>query len=166
MMTDNNELPPAEPATPVRYVTYTADGTLDGCYLQVPPEEHAARMVLVDDSTAVDWPHYRANQARDGIEPLPLAPPAVPGPTVPATVTRRQARQALLLAGLLDDVPAAIALLDDGTPEGAQKMRLAQIEWEDSLEFERARPLVIEIGAAIGLDAAKLDELFATAAGL
>jgi hypothetical protein len=85
---------------------------------------------------------------------------------VPAKVTRRQARQALLLAGLLDDVPAAIAQLDDGTPEGKQQMQLAQIEWEDSLEFERARPLVIEIGAAIGLDAAALDALFVTAAGL
>lgn len=87
-------------------------------------------------------------------------------PNVPAKVTRRQARQALLLAGRLDDVPAAIALLGDGTPDGNQKMRLAQIEWEDSLEFERARPLVVEIGMAIGLDADKLDELFITAAGL
>jgi hypothetical protein len=87
-------------------------------------------------------------------------------PSVPAKVTRRQARQALLLASLLDDVPTAIAALDDGTPEGNQKMRLAQIEWEDSLEFERARPLVIAIGAAIGLDADKLDDLFITAAGL
>jgi hypothetical protein len=87
-------------------------------------------------------------------------------PPVPAAVTRRQARQALLLKGVLDDVPVAIAALDDGTPEGNQKMRLAQIEWEDSLEFERARPLVIEIAGAIGLDAAALDQLFVTAAGL
>ena len=85
---------------------------------------------------------------------------------VPAKVTRRQARQALLLAGLLDDVPVAIAQLDDETPEGKQQMRMAQIEWEDSLEFERARPLVIEIAVAIGLDAAALDQLFITAAGL
>jgi hypothetical protein len=85
---------------------------------------------------------------------------------IPAKVTRRQARQALLLAGLLDDVPAAIARLDDGTPGGAQTMRMAQIEWEDSLEFERARPLVVEIGQVIGLDAAALDDLFITAAGL
>jgi hypothetical protein len=85
---------------------------------------------------------------------------------VPAKVTRRQARQALLLVGLLDDVPVAIEALDDGTPEGNQTMRMAQIEWEDSLEFERARPLVIEIATAIGLDAPALDKLFITAAGL
>jgi hypothetical protein len=92
------------------------------------------------------------------LEPQPVV--------IPATVTRRQARQALLLADLLDDVPVAIAALDDGTPEGKQQMRMAQIEWEDSLEFERARPLVIQIAAAIGLDAGALDQLFVTAAGL
>lgn len=53
---------------PVRYVTYTDDGALDGCYLQVPPEEHAARMILVDDSILIDWPRYVANDARDGVE--------------------------------------------------------------------------------------------------
>jgi hypothetical protein len=148
------------------YVTYLQDGTLDGCYRQVPGGDHLSRMIPVDDATAADWPHYRANEDRDGVEPTPPAPDAPQPSNVPTTVTRRQARQALLLAGLLDDVSAAIAQLDDGTPEGKQQMRLAQIEWEDSLEFERARPLVIEIGAAIGLDVAELDALFVIAAGL
>ena len=162
------DTPPAAPESqPVRYVTFLDDGTLDGCYLQVPPEAHTARMIAVDEVIAANWPHYRANAARDGVELLPPAPPAPPPfPTVPQRVTRRQARQALLLEGLLDDVPTAIAALDDGTPEGNQKMRMAQIEWEDSLEFERARPLVIEISTAIGLDADALDQLFITAAGL
>lgn len=80
---------------------------------------------------------------------------------VPQVVTRRQARQALLLAGLLDDVPVAIAAIEDDT-----QRRMAQIEWEDSLEFERSRPLVTEIAAAIGLDGDALDQLFITAAGL
>jgi hypothetical protein len=161
MMDDPNKIPDLQPP---RYVTYLDDGTLDGCYLQMPPEEHVSRMIVVDDDLAWAWPHYRANVARDGVEPAPPSPPT-PAP-VPPRVTRRQARQALLLAGLLDDVSAAIAALDDGTPEGKQTMRLAQIEWEDSLEFERARPLVVEIGQAIGLDAAALDQLFITAAGL
>lgn len=87
-------------------------------------------------------------------------------PEVPQLVSQRQARQALLLTGLLDSVPAAITALDDGTPEGKQKMRLAQIEWEDSQTFERHRPLVIEIASAIGLDDAGLDALFIEAARL
>jgi hypothetical protein len=159
---------PVEPAPPVRYVTYDAEGVLDGCYNQVPGGDHVGRMIVIDETIAADWPHYRVNDARDSVEPVPPAPAAPPSasPSVPSSVTRRQARQALLLAGLLDNVPAAIALLDNGTPEGNQQMRLAQIEWEDSLEFERARPLVIEIGAAIGLDAEQLDALFITAATL
>lgn len=151
-------------AIPVRYVTYTDAGVLDACYLQVPPLEHVDRMILVDESVATVWPAYRANSSRDGLELAPPPPPAPP--EVPSSVTRRQARQALLLAGLLDDVPAAIAALDDGTPEGAQASRMAMIEWEDSLEFERARPLVIQIAAAVGLEADALDSLFITAAGL
>lgn len=85
-----------------------------------------------------------------------------PGPApIPQSVTRRQARQALLLAGLLDDVPLAIEAIPDET-----QRRLAQIEWEDSLEFIRTRPLVIQIGAALGLDAAGLDQMFVTASTL
>ncbi|MGB9107484.1 MAG: hypothetical protein WCC39_02235 [Telluria sp.] len=149
-----------------RYVTYLPDGTLDGCYLQTPPDDHAGRMIVIDEALAPDWVNYCANEARDGIELTPPVAPPDPVPVVPSKVTRRQARQALLLDGRLDDVPVAIAALDDGTAEGNQKMRMAQIEWEDSLEFERARPLVIKIAGAIGLDAAALDQLFITAAGL
>ncbi|WP_198116938.1 DUF4376 domain-containing protein [Massilia rhizosphaerae] len=67
---------PVEPATlepqAVRYVTFAFDGTLDGCYLQVPPETHADCMIVVDDAIAEAWPHYCANATRDGVE---LAPP-------------------------------------------------------------------------------------------
>lgn len=151
---------------PMRYVTYLADGTLDGCYLQVPPAEHTGRMIAIDEAQADAWVTLRANAARDGVELVPPAPAAEPLRTVPASVTRRQARQALLLAGLLDHVPAALAKLDDGTPEGKQQMRMAQIEWEDAIDFERARPLVIGIGAALGLNSEQLDDLFVTAASL
>lgn len=84
--------------------------------------------------------------------------PAAPAPAVPHSVTRRQARQALLLAGLLDSVDPAIAAIPDTT-----QRRLAQIEWQDSLEFERQRPLLISLATALGLDSAALDQLFITA---
>ncbi|KQW96983.1 hypothetical protein ASC94_09250 [Massilia sp. Root418] len=87
--------------------------------------------------------------------------PPTPSIAVPASVTRRQARQALLLAGQLHNVQPAI----DAIPDPTQRA-LAQIEWDDSLEFERQRPLVIAIGSAIGCDAAALDALFISAAGL
>jgi hypothetical protein len=152
---------------PFGYVVFDpATGALtESCY-QVPPEPHAGRVIAVDEVTRADWLLYRANEARNGVELAPAAPAAPAEPLVPQSVTRRQARQALLLAGLLDNVAPAIAALDDGTPQGAQVKRMAEIEWEDSLEFMRTRPLVAQIGAAIGLDAAGLDELFIQAAGL
>jgi hypothetical protein len=64
-----------------RYVTYLPDGTLDGCFLQVPPEDHVDRMIVIDETQASAWVNYRANEARDGVElvqPAPPAPPEVP----------------------------------------------------------------------------------------
>jgi hypothetical protein len=80
---------------------------------------------------------------------------------VPKSVTRRQARQALFLAGKLDLVQTAI----DAIPNATQKA-LINIEWNDSLEFERNRPSLIAIGTAIGLNSTQLDELFITASTL
>ena len=80
---------------------------------------------------------------------------------VPASVTRRQARQALLLAGLLDKVEPAIAAIQDPTQRG-----MTAIEWADSQAFERDRPLLIQLSVALGLDSAALDNLFIQAAKL
>lgn len=75
--------------------------------------------------------------------------------TVPRTVTRRQARQALLLRGKLALVQPAI----DAIPNAMQR-GLMQIEWDDSLEFDRYRPSLIAIGTAIGYDSNGLDDIF------
>ncbi len=82
-------------------------------------------------------------------------------PPIPASVSRRQARQALLLRGLLGKVPALL----DGIEDEMQR-ELSKIEWEDATEFVRARPLVIQIGLALGLDDEGLDDLFIFAATL
>lgn len=83
----------------------------------------------------------------------PLAPPIT-------TVTMRQARLALLGAGLLTTVNAAVA----GMP-GAQG-DAARIEWEFSSSVERHRPLITALAAGLGLTDAQLDSLFVTAAAL
>lgn len=80
---------------------------------------------------------------------------------VPASVTRRQARQALVLAGKFDLVQPAI----DAIPNALQR-KLMQIEWDDSQAFERDRPSLIAIGGAIGLTSAEVDDLFRTAVTL
>lgn len=82
-------------------------------------------------------------------------------PIIPQSVTRRQARQALLLRNKLALVQPAI----DAIPDATQRA-LMQIDWDDSLDFVRSRPSVIAIGAAIGLDSAALDDIFTFAATL
>lgn len=59
----------------ISYVTFDGNGALTGGFLQEMPPEHQANSLGVDDSTRSNWPMYRANAARDGLEPLP---PCVP----------------------------------------------------------------------------------------
>lgn len=79
---------------------------------------------------------------------------------VPERVTMRQARLALLGAGLLDAVEAAI----NGMP--GDQGKAARIEWDYSSEMVRSRPFVQQLGAAIGLSSSQIDQLFIAAAGI
>lgn len=79
---------------------------------------------------------------------------------VPAAVTMRQARLALLSAGLLDDVDAAINSLPSPQKEAAR------IEWEYSQEVQRHNGFVAQLGPALGLSDVQMDDLFAIAATL
>ena len=79
---------------------------------------------------------------------------------VPKVVTMRQARLALLGAGLLPGVTAAINAMDSPQKEGAQ------IEWEYSQTVERNRGFVLLLGAALGLTELQLDNLFVAAGAL
>lgn len=85
---------------------------------------------------------------------------------IPAKVYRRQAIKALIIRGLHDQVLAILASLDDGTPEGAMKSKLANVEFNQSLEFYRTWPLLNEVCDLLGLDEAAKDELFVFAATL
>ena len=76
-------------------------------------------------------------------------------------VTMRQARRALLDAGLLDQVDAAIAAIADAT-----ERRQAEIDWEYATTVERLWPWVQTLGAALGLTAEAMDALFEQAATL
>lgn len=81
-------------------------------------------------------------------------------PQVTGTVTMRQARLALLQAGLLDSVNTAIATMQGVEGEAAR------IEWEYASEVVRSSQLVSGLGAALGLTDQQLDDLFAVAATL
>jgi len=79
---------------------------------------------------------------------------------VPQEVSMRQARLALLARGVLGLVDAAIESLSSPDREAAR------IEWDYSSVVARNSPLVVMMGAALGLDDDALDELFITAARL
>ncbi|MDR0736137.1 MAG: hypothetical protein LBF51_04770 [Zoogloeaceae bacterium] len=87
-----------------------------------------------------------------GVEDIP--------PPVPASVTMRQARLALLGAGLLDTVDAAVA----GMSGDAGKA--ARIEWEFAATIDRDNPLFAGLTAQLGMTSAQLDALFTAAATL
>lgn len=82
-------------------------------------------------------------------------------PAVPLEVTARQARLALLGAGMDGAVDAAI----NAMPAGPQK-RAAQITWEYSLTVQRYNPLITQMAAALNLTPQQIDQLFITAKGL
>ena len=93
-------------------------------------------------------------------QPLPEYIPPHPVETVPQEVTMRQARLALLAAGKLAGVDAAIASM----PE--PQKTAASIEWEYSNALQRSNPFVAQLGAALGIDSAGIDALFVEAAKL
>jgi hypothetical protein len=82
---------------------------------------------------------------------IPVLPPPS---TVPLSVTMRQARLALLRAGLLAAVDAAVASQDQE----------AQIEWQYAADVERSNPLFAALAAQLSLTDQQLDDLFIVAA--
>jgi hypothetical protein len=74
-------------------------------------------------------------------------------PEVPLSVTPYQARLALNAAGLRDAAEAAVAAAP----------RDIRDAWEYAISIERHSPFVAEIGAALGLSDAEIDQLFVAA---
>jgi hypothetical protein len=92
-------------------------------------------------------------------EEIAALPPPAP-PLVPA-ITARQLRLALLGLGLTGaQVEAQIAAMP-GTP--AQR-EAAMIEWEYATTYQRDHPLVVMLGAALGLTEAQIDDAWKEAA--
>ncbi len=89
-----------------------------------------------------------------------IVPGEVPSDPVPKVVSMRQARLALLGAGLLAQVNTAVANMPGAEGDAAR------IEWEYAQEVRRDSPLVAGLSAALGLTDETLDNLYKVAAGL
>ena len=124
----------------------------------------------IETATPADWmgktsiappPFNPVNQGaffREGAWAVETALP--PQPQTPQSATMRQARLALLSAGLLAAVNAAIAAMPGVAGEAAR------IEWEYAQTVERDSPLVAGLTAALNLTQTQIDDLFALAATL
>ena len=75
---------------------------------------------------------------------------------VPQQVTMRQARLALLNAGLLDNVEVVVAAAG----------REAQLEWEYAAVVDRSNPAIAAVQQQQGMTDAQIDDLFREAAKL
>ena len=75
---------------------------------------------------------------------------------IPYKISIRQAKLALLGAGLLDDIENAMASAD----------RSVQISWEYATEFERDNPLILYFQSSLNLSKEQVDNLFIQAKGL
>lgn len=86
---------------------------------------------------------------------IPIVPPV---PAIPTVVGMRQARRALIAAGLYATVNAAVAAIPgvDGD--------VIRVEWEFSPIVKRDSPFVVAMAASLPLTELQLDELFAAAA--
>jgi len=123
----------------------------------------AANASLVTVQAALDAANVTlaANQSVvDGLNAKIQALTPPPAPAIPVQVTMRQARIALLRAGYLTQIDAAIAAL---TGAAGQE---AQITWNSSSTVRRDNPLLAQIASTFGLTSAQLDGLFTLAATL
>ena len=80
---------------------------------------------------------------------------------IPESISKRQARQQLIIDGLYNNVQPIIDSIEDET----QRL-LTQVFWEDSNTFERNHPTLVELGTALGLTEAELDIMFIKASKL
>lgn len=110
-------------------------------------------MIAADTPPGAHGTHWTIDWATAAVTMLPPPPPAVP-----QQVTNYQARAALLAAGLFEQVDAAVK---------AQGPTSAAFQaWEYANSVYRNSPLIAGLGAALGLTAAQIDDLFRAAAAI
>ena len=132
---------------------------LAGTLWRLEKDDTAQAWVAIEDNSTIERFDFTRADFPDAQPPaLPEYVPVVD--PVPEVVTMRQARLALLGAGMLTQVNTAVANMPGAAGDAAR------IEWEFSSTVERNRPLVLSLIAALGLTDAQLDDLFRQAAAL
>lgn len=132
---------------------------LAGTLWRLEKDDTAQAWVAIEDNSTIERFNFTRADFPDAQPPaLPEYVPAVVA--VPEVVTMRQARLALLGAGLLAQVNTAVANMPGAEGDAAR------IEWEYAQEVRRDSPLVAALSAAFGWTGARLDDLFTEGAKL
>lgn len=132
---------------------------LAGTLWRLEKDDTAQAWVTIEDNSTIERFDFTRADFPDAQPPaLPEYVPVVD--PVPEVVTMRQARLALLGAGLLAQGNTAVANMPGAEGDAAR------IEWEFSSTVERHHPLVLSLIAALNMTDAQLDDLFRQAAAL
>lgn len=132
---------------------------LAGTLWRLEKDDTAQAWVAIEDNSTIERFNFTRADFPDAQPPaLPEYVPAVVA--VPEVVTMRQARLALLGAGLLAQVNTAVANMPGAEGDAAR------IEWEYAQEVRRDSPLVAALSEILGLTDEALDNLYRTAVGL
>lgn len=132
---------------------------LAGTLWRLEKDDTAQAWVAIEDNSTIERFNFTRADFPDAQPPaFPEYVPEVVA--VPEVVTMRQARLALLGAGLLAQVNTAVANMPGAEGDAAR------IEWEYAQEVRRDSPLVAALSAAFGWTSAQLDDLFTEGAKL
>ena len=132
---------------------------LAGTLWRLEKDDTAQAWVAIEDNSTIARLNFTRADFPDAQPPaLPEYVPVVVA--APEVVTMRQARLALLGAGLLAQVNTAVANMPGAEGDAAR------IEWEYAQEVRRDSPLVAALSAAFGWTSAQLDDLFTEGAKL
>jgi len=132
---------------------------LKGSIYRLEKDDVAKTWVVVKDSTLIKRFGFLLKDFPDATPPE--LPEYVPPPSkVPQVVTMRQARLALLGAGLLKSVTDAVAAMPGVEGDAAR------IEWEYAQEVRRDSPLLSSLAIAMQMTDDQLDALFTEGAAL
>ena len=141
-------------------ISIPADGTskiLEYDYIfpsDVPAYDEATQKLVEVEPTLTDGKYYKAYEVVDlTAEELEARFKS----TVPTSITMRQARLALIQAGLLDTINNAIAT---GTDE------VMKVEWEYADEVKRDWDSLNTMATGLGMTERQLDDLFILAGTL
>ncbi|WP_297984812.1 hypothetical protein [uncultured Campylobacter sp.] len=120
-------------------------------------EDHPALKVDVNEPNLPTLKELAADVLKDEIDNLinnsdemKLRNSEFSSDGIPYKISIRQAKLALLGAGLLDDIENAMASTD----------RSVQISWEYATEFERDNPLILYFQSQLNLSKEQVDNLF------